>query len=128
MLVEDQVVTPETKPKEITDIQLCTKYIRLAKSAEDRGIEFGLSLATFRNLLKRKKCPYTGVDLINNGTNNNVSIDRIDNSKGYIDSNVIACEITANQIKNNMPVEMILNIAKVVIDNQKKNRKSTIKA
>ena len=105
----------------MTDTQLCLKYLRLAKSAEDRGIEFGLSLATFKNLLKRKNCPYSGVKLINSGISNNVSIDRIDNSKGYIQGNVIACEITANQKKSNMSVEFISNMAKVIRDSQKKN-------
>lgn len=109
----------------MTDIQLCLKYIRLSKSAEDRGIEFNLSLTTFRNLLKRKKCPYTGVQLINSGTSNNTSIDRIDNSKGYINGNVIACEITANQIKNNMSVDFILNMAKVIMENRKNNLDKT---
>ena len=96
------------------DLTLCKKYISLAESAKSRGIEFTLTLNDYKTLLRRKTCPYSGVTLINHGADNNTSIDRIDNSKGYIKGNVIACEIMANRVKNNMSVEMILNMSKVI--------------
>lgn len=96
------------------DITLCKKYVHLAQSARDRKIEFNLSLKDYKNLLRRKTCPYSGKTLISHGENHNMSIDRIDNSKGYIKGNVIACDIIANRHKDNLSVQMILNMAKIV--------------
>jgi len=105
----------------MTDLNLCHEYIRLHTSAKDRGIPFDLSLCSFRNLLRRKKCPYTGEDLITHGKDNTASIDRIDNSRGYVCGNVIACSITANSLKSNMPTDMILRMAKVIKTHRSKS-------
>lgn len=96
------------KPKTayiVTDEAVARKFIKMAGSASKRGIENKLTLAHVRRLLKRKTCFYTGVTMTepaNDGSVNNSdrTFDRIDASKGYTDSNVVACTHFANHLKN----------------------------
>ena len=58
--------------------------------------------------LAPNKCPYLKIKLIvgdRTPTNNSPSLDRIDNSKGYVKSNVQIISRKANQIKNNATFE-----------------------
>jgi len=108
----------------VPDIDLCRKYLRLVTSAKDRQIEFNLSLCAYKNLLKRKVCPYSGRTLIHYGPKCNTSIDRIDNTKGYIAGNVIACDTTDNGQKSDMSTEMIYAMAKICKQYTKKKGKT----
>jgi hypothetical protein len=97
-MIEDQVVIE--KP---FNIILAEKYINLHKSAMRRGKEFNLDIADVRKLLKTKKCFYTGVTLTEiEGDNYQRTVDRIDNTRGYVKGNVVACSHLANQIKNEL--------------------------
>jgi len=109
---------------DIPDVNLCEKYLRVAQSAKNRGLEFSISLCTYKNLLRRKFCPYSGVPLVKYGVNNNTSIDRIDNSRGYVPGNVIACSMDANMMKANIPLDMVLNIARVCTEYSRKKVKN----
>ena len=97
----------------VNDFDIAKKYISLMKSANDRGIEFNLSLTSVKNLLSAKKCFYSGVKLNDNvGSPHQRTVDRIDNSKGYIKGNVSACCHSINIKKNNLTIkeiEMIYN-------------------
>ena len=77
------------------EASIATWYLAKKQSANDRNIEFNLSLMSFINMAKAKRCYYTGVTL----TIGNRTIDRIDASKGYIPGNVVACCKTFNQFK-----------------------------
>lgn len=73
-------------------------------NARQRGIEFNLSFTAIKNLMKAKRCYYTGVKLTlpTGGADtlkaNSLTIDRIDSSLGY----VVACSHAFNQIKANV--------------------------
>lgn len=99
------------------DLALCKKYIALLQSADSRGIEFKLSLTALKNLKRSKRCYYTG-DLFTD--KNRMSIDRVDNSKGYEDGNVVACGESLNHRKTNLSVEEILALAKGIQRRAKK--------
>tara|TARA_R100000687_G_C6366023_1_gene125694 strand:- start:52 stop:396 length:345 start_codon:yes stop_codon:yes gene_type:complete len=79
-------------------------YIRKSRSAKDRGIEFRLNLTSVRNLLSAKKCYYTGIPLTTyDGVRQrptDITIDRVDASKGYEKGNVVACCNAANTYKS----------------------------
>lgn len=77
------------------EANIATWYLQKKQSANDRNIEFNISLMSFINMAKAKRCYYTGVAL----NPRNRSIDRIDASKGYVSGNVVACCKTFNQFK-----------------------------
>lgn len=87
---------------------LCTYYTNKIISAAAKNLEFTLTLAEVRRLLMTKRCPITGVELthVMAGTNlqrsTDITIDRLDNSKGYIKGNVMAMCYAANQVKGNI--------------------------
>jgi len=92
------------------DAGIAKMYLQRIQSAKARGISFELSLMSFMNLLKTKRCKYTGILLTEPeragqgkkttqlGTDR--TLERIDNTKGYIKGNVIAVCHAANQLKN----------------------------
>ena len=87
------------------DLMVAGKMGRKAHNAQQRGIEFTLTFASMRNLMKAKKCYYTGLPLTEpvhgealKATDR--TIDRIDASKGYVKGNVVACCHAANQVKS----------------------------
>lgn len=74
------------------------------KSCKKRHIEFALSFISVFNMWSANHDFYTGQKL----TNENTSIDRVNNSKGYIPGNVVACTKKCNVSKGNISVEEII--------------------
>ena len=84
------------------DLEIAKKYMNKAQNAKSLGHEFSLSFSQFKRLMIRKKCFYTGVllnDRCPHGEYDFRTIDRVDNSKGYIPGNVVACTYAANNLK-----------------------------
>ena len=86
------------------DIYAAKKYINKIKHASDSGIEFSLSLFEFKRIVSKKLCFYTGVIMSkpigeSSAKDSDLTLDRIDNSKGYVSGNVVACTKAANNIK-----------------------------
>lgn len=93
--VEDVILASD---KEITDADVAQKYLSLRSSANRRGKEFNLTLSDVRTLLKKKTCYYTGLKFTDE-VNYQRTVDRVDNTKGYVKGNVVACTHIANQLK-----------------------------
>lgn len=76
-------------------------FLAKKRDAAEKGIDFNLTLTSIRNILRSKKCYWSGVpidiDMVNGGK---ISIDRIDATKGYIVGNVVACSTEANKFKS----------------------------
>lgn len=92
-----------TKPAKSWEAKVAYKYVQLHKSAERRGKEFNLTLRDVANLLVTSRCYYTGVTL--SSVHDHIhqrTVDRIDNTKGYVKGNVVACAHIVNQIKNEL--------------------------
>jgi len=87
------------------DLIIAEKYIKKAESARLAQTEFSLSFVSFKNLMSAKKCGYTNVELTapRSGGKHVLAtertIDRIDNSIGYVSGNVIAVCHAANKLK-----------------------------
>jgi hypothetical protein len=94
----------------MSDIDVAQKLIQISHSAKSRNIEFDMSFRKVKRLLLTKKCFFTNVILNNiNGDDNQRTFDRVDNTKGYIDSNVVVCSRRFNMLKGNItPNEIIL--------------------
>lgn len=88
----------------MTDLKIAKKLTSLSSSANSRGIRFNLSFRKVKQLLTRKTCYYTG----NRFDNTNVrSIDRVDNTRGYVDDNVVACTRHFNSCKSDLSMKEI---------------------
>lgn len=87
------------------DLYVADKLRRKADNARERGIEFEMTFQSMKNILSAKKCHYTGLPLTRarHATfpirASDLTIDRVDSSKGYVKGNVVACSHAANQLK-----------------------------
>lgn len=85
---------------QVTDKQVFAKYDQINSNAHRRGLEFDLGYTSVKNLLRAKKCYYTGVKFDNKIKGMARTVDRIDPNKGYIKGNVVACCAGFNELKN----------------------------
>jgi hypothetical protein len=70
-----------------------------------KNMEFSISR---RNIIVPNVCPILGIDIDHGDgvfTDNSPSIDRIDNSVGYVPSNIRVISRRANTLKNNASLE-----------------------
>lgn len=97
------------KQEKLTDLFVANKLHMLAQSAQARNLEFNVSFRKLKRVLETKKCYFTGALLDRkDGSDTQLSIDRLDNTKGYIDSNIVACARKFNQnVKQNLSIEDI---------------------
>jgi hypothetical protein len=100
--------------KLIGDLTL-TEYTRLRRSAEKREYTFEVSIEYLWNLFQEQKqiCAITG-DYI--PTIKEASLDRIDNSKGYIEGNVQWVTHQANVSKHIMSMDELYEFCKKVLN------------
>jgi hypothetical protein len=87
----------------LDDLTIARKYVNKANSAASKGLEFDLTFAEFKSLFKRKRCAFSGVELtdVDGGpAATDRTIDRIDNTKGYVSGNVVASCFFANQFRS----------------------------
>lgn len=96
----------------MNDLEIARKLLRTSQSAKERQIVFNVSFKKMKQLMTRKTCYYTGVKF--NNSSRKRSIDRVDNDKGYIDSNVVVCTTAINQLKSNLTIKEINNLHKSV--------------
>ncbi len=94
----------------ISDIEIALKMCQISASAKSRNIPFDMSFKKIKQLLLTKRCYFTNVELNNiHNDENQLTFDRVDNTKGYIDSNVVACSKRFNTVKGNLtPIEIEL--------------------
>lgn len=83
------------------DTYVSLKLLHKSIQCAQRGIEFSLTFADMKRLLSRKKCYYSGITLTMEGKHS-LSLDRIDDKKGYEPSNVVACSVYINNLKNEL--------------------------
>ena len=91
----------------IDDLYVARKLISLESGAVRRKLRFSVSFAKLKRELTRKRCYYTGVEINHDLPPNHISIDRIDNDKGYTDENIVGCANSVNLLKANLTVEEI---------------------
>jgi len=117
----------------IDDYTVAKKLIQLKSSASSRGIEFNLSLKKVSQLLKKKTCHYTGKKFVSQAVAPNGpfsrTVDRVDNDRGYVDDNVVACTKEFNSMKTNMTVKQIMQMSEGITKHlhPKKRKKANVK-
>lgn len=105
-----------------------SKRLQILKSAKSRGLEFNLTDANVRKLLNTKVCYYTGVTFNENNDPLNIrTFERVDDTKGYVQGNVVVVTLRANRIKNllieqdndlNIGVEQFIKMAEQIKKHQ----------
>ena len=103
-------VKKETK-HQIPDIEVAKKLVNIHSSAQSRNLEFDLSFEYVKKLLEYNTCFYTNVQFKEDGPNAR-SFDRVDNDKGYVIGNVVACTTDINGKKNNLTIDEIICLYK----------------
>ena len=108
--------------------RVLSKRLQILKSAKSRGLEFNLTDANVRKLLNTKVCYYTGVTFNENNDPLNIrTFERVDDTKGYVQGNVVAVTLRANRIKNllveqdnelNIGIEQFINMAEQIKKHQ----------
>jgi cupin superfamily acireductone dioxygenase involved in methionine salvage len=94
--------------RQITDLIVARKYVALVQSASKREIEVSISFAELKRVMKTNTCHFTGEELNHiNEDYNQHSLDRIDNEKGYVKGNVVACSSGFNSVKGSLTVNQI---------------------
>lgn len=93
------------------------RYDRWKANAKHRGIEFTVTEPELE--MTPKICYYTGVDLtIKSKEVNTISLDRLDNSKGYIPGNVVFCCEHINVMKSNLTHDQFVLLCQMVVNHK----------
>lgn len=83
------------------DLHIARKYVAKADQAKSLGHDFELTFTEYKRLILKKTCAYSGLPfspVVNTWSSR--TLDRIDNSLGYVSGNVVACTHGMNQIKS----------------------------
>jgi len=79
------------------------------------GLDFNI---TEEDIIVPEICPILGIPLFRSngkGTDNSPSIDRIDNSKGYVKGNVAVISYKANRYKSDMSLDVLDKLREYII-------------
>lgn len=119
--VQQNEVVPESKPESqpkkepikpsISDVEVAKKLVNIHSSAQSRNLEFNLTFDYVKKLLEYTTCYYTNIPFTEDGPNAR-SFDRVDNDKGYVVGNVVACTVDINGKKNNLSIDEIVCLYK----------------
>lgn len=88
------------------DISIARRYISKQDNAKEKGHDFELSFKEYKRMALQTHCKYTGLKFCEYDKNGKPiseftmrTIDRIDNSKGYISGNCVAVCKWINTLK-----------------------------
>lgn len=93
------------------------------QNAKNKNFEHNINRETLLKLYdsQKGKCRLTGVEMTyisgQGMVETNISVDRIDPSKGYTPDNIWLVCLQANQMKTNMTVKKLLEICKYILEN-----------
>lgn len=90
-----------SKVPTLFDIHVASRFKTIMVRAKEKGIEFDITIKQLARVMKTTHCAYTGVKFSDNAESENyLTIDRVDHTKGYTKSNIVACTSRANSIKS----------------------------
>jgi hypothetical protein len=89
------------------------RLLRLVKArARVKNIDFNLEIS---DMVIPAVCPYLKTPFVYGDKNTGMSVDRIDNSKGYIKGNIEIISVQANRMKNIASFTELVNFSKEVL-------------
>lgn len=89
----------------VDDLTIAKKMVKNKQSADSRNIPYSMTFAGTKKLLTTPKCYFTGKKFSDKVVR---SFDRLDNTIGYTDENVVACDQKFNSRKSDLSVEEII--------------------
>ena len=95
----------------ISDVEVAKKLVNIHSSALSRNLDFNLTFDYVKKLLEYDTCYQTNNIFTEDGPNAR-SFDRLDNNKGYVIGNVVACTVDINGKKNNLSIDEIVCLYK----------------
>ena len=103
-------IKKELRPQ-IPDVEVAKKLVNIHSSAQSRNLDFDLTFEYVKKLLEYSTCFYTNVTFTEDGPNAR-SFDRVDNDRGYVIGNVVACTTDINGKKINLTIDEIICLYK----------------
>ena len=97
-----------TEDEILFELKVANKYLSIRNRCKEKGIPFGLTLLGVKNLLKAKRCFYTGKPFTSRDA---LTVERIIPEKGYVTGNVVAVRLKVNQAKADISPEDIILMA-----------------
>lgn len=101
------------------------KFIGIQKSAQNRNIEFSITIEYIWNLFikQNRKCALSGLSLVfpskTNLSDGNASLDRIDSKRGYVDGNVQWIHKDINYMKQEYDEKYFVEMCTKIAQNPK---------
>lgn len=94
--------------------------LRAKQRAKQKDFEFSLDAV---DIVIPLRCPILDIEIIRNKSikANSPSLDRIDNTKGYIKGNIMVISNKANTMKNNATPEELIKFAKWILNTYEKD-------
>lgn len=84
-------------------------FLNIKRRAKLLNIEFSI---TENDIIVPKICPYLGIELTYDGDRNtSPSVDKIDNSKGYVKGNIQVISTLANMMKRDASIQLLKTFA-----------------
>jgi hypothetical protein len=111
VVVEETPIEVKKEVKNISDVEVAKKLVNIHSSAQSRNLEFNLTFEYVKKLLEYNTCYYTNIPFTEDGPAQR-TFDRVDNEKGYIVGNVVACTSDINGKKNNLTIDEIICLYK----------------
>lgn len=103
--------TQRRSSPQTVESKLIGRCRHLKKKSAEKHLEFNLTEDFLISLYNKQngKCFYSGSDMLLRGTSKDkdksLSVDRMDNSKGYLTDNVVLCCNKMNNVKNNLSLK-----------------------
>ena len=109
------------------DRMLTERYCALKDRAKAKGLEVNFNKTYLQYLWNKQNgfCAISGIKMTtvfySGRISTNLSVDRIDSEKGYIEGNVQLVCMAVNQMKNDLTYNELIFICNKIIENEKKN-------
>ena len=114
----------DTYNKWVQNNPIRQRYNLAYDRAKRKGHDFDIDVEYLQELFEQQngKCAYTKVDLTQSKSKIiNMSIDRIDNSKGYTKGNVVWVSSIVNSMKNDLTEDEFIYVINLLYENIVKN-------
>ncbi|AFU63968.1 Srd anti-sigma factor [Salmonella phage STML-198] len=90
------------------EIVIAQRLVHTYKSASSRSKEFNLSLKYLMNIMEQDTCAYSGEKFKKELGPDQMTLERFDNNKGYVEGNVIPVKMKYNKLRANFEIDDLI--------------------